>query len=70
MLDAMERGESPASRGRGLKQVQAVRQDEARIVARFTRAWIETKTSGATFLSSPVARFTRAWIETLFTTVT
>jgi len=33
-------------------------------VARFTRAWIETRIFGKKLLKQNVARFTRAWIET------
>ena len=36
------------------------------LVARFTRAWIETEVRGDIVLIDEVARFTRAWIETSF----
>ena len=57
-------GESPASRGRGLKPARAFAFVAGRVVARFTRAWIETGTIARRGCEHYVARFTRAWIET------
>ena len=54
--------ESPASRGRGLKPLASSAITVA-LVARFTRAWIETNPA-AVRRDPGVARFTRAWIET------
>jgi len=55
---------SPASRGRGLKLMTFNPINPQTWVARFTRAWIETRQTSLFHHRRCVARFTRAWIET------
>ena len=49
---------------RGLKQEKAALTAALAAVARFTRAWIETRIPIRIECKARVARFTRAWIET------
>ena len=58
---------SPSSRGRGLKYGRICSVRGGRVVALFTRAWIEIHSPSTMLSSSPVALFTRAWIEIVFT---
>ncbi len=54
---------SPSSRGRGLKSLQFLCQSPYRLVALFTRAWIEIDSQRNIDRDRSVALFTRAWIE-------
>ena len=60
----IERSQSPAMRGRGLKLVAFNKSIASELVARHARAWIETNTYLKKALATPVARHARAWIET------
>ena len=55
---------SHASRVRGLKRAKMGVNHAYFYVARFARAWIETRDSKKVFFPGGVARFARAWIET------
>ena len=61
----MEIAESPFSRGRGLKSMTEYMKEDVKLVALFTRAWIEINLGFEMSFLLPVALFTRAWIEIL-----
>ena len=53
------------SRERGLKLLESLSHPQARQVAPFAGAWIETLSPSIRLVSSLVAPFAGAWIETL-----